>query len=219
MKYLGQPQSGSRADITAGRNRFGQYYRTKSIPVNPVSPKQAAIRQAFAELARTWRTLTNEQRASWGTLGDQLKKKDSLGQVYSLTGLQIFQSFNMVRKLISLEPLTTAPVFGTTWTPVLDNVAAEPGELHVSLATAAPPQKGLLIYASPPQSAGRHFNKQYRFMGFIPESEDNLDFTTAYIQAFGAPLVGQAVWVRMLPIDYTGQVGSADTVRVIVSNQ
>jgi len=219
MKYLGQPQSGSRADITAGRNRFGQYYRTKAIPVNPESPKQAAIRQAFAELARTWRTLTNQQRASWSSLGDQLKKKDSLGQVYSLTGLQIFQSFNMVRKMISLDPLTTAPVFGNTWTPTLDHVSAEPGEMNVTLATAAPSQKGLLVYASPPLSAGRTFNKIYRFMGFIPESEDNLDFTTAYIQAFGVPAVGQAVWVRMLPIDYTGQVGSADTVRVVVTNQ
>jgi len=219
MKYLGQPQSGSRADITAARNRFGQYYRTKSVPVQPASPKQTAIRQAFAELSRTWRTLTNAQRESWSSLGDQLKKKDSLGQVYSLTGLQIYQSFNMIRKLISLDPLTTAPVLGSTWIPVLDHVSAEPGEMNVTLTQAVQSQKALLVYASPPLSAGRQFNKIYRFMGYIEENEDNLDFTTSYIEAFGAPRVGQVVWIRMLPIDYTGQVGTADTVRVIVSNQ
>jgi len=69
MKYFGNPQSGSYAQMTASRNRFGQYFRTRAVPVNPATPQQLVQRARLSTNAAGWRDLTDGERAGWLSLG------------------------------------------------------------------------------------------------------------------------------------------------------
>src|SRR6266545_482051 len=94
MKILDVPQSGSVAGITSSRNRFGQYRRTRAIPVNPNTAFQATQRARLAASAALWRTLTAAQRAGWIDLAGAFTRTNSLGQPYNETGAQCFVSVN-----------------------------------------------------------------------------------------------------------------------------
>jgi len=94
MKYLGPTQSGSLAGDTASRNRFGQYFRRRAVPVNPSSTFQLNQRARMALNAAAWRALTAIQRAGWATLGLSMIRTDSLGQSYDLNGFLAYCSVN-----------------------------------------------------------------------------------------------------------------------------
>ena len=113
MKVLTAPQSGSQAGTTASRNRFGQYLRTRAIPVNPASGAQGLVRARMAANSAAWRVLTGAQRAGWVDLGTSMVRSDSLGQSYSLQGNQAYASVNNNRVLSGLAPVSDAPALVT----------------------------------------------------------------------------------------------------------
>src|SRR5437773_11561609 len=75
MKYLGPTQSGSENGTTASRNRFGQYFRRRAVPVQPRTAAQLAVRARMSNNAAAWRALTDAQRAAWESLGTQITRK------------------------------------------------------------------------------------------------------------------------------------------------
>jgi len=66
MKFLNGifgPVSGSVGGVTASRNKFGGYLKTKPNPVNPNSERQQSVRNTFAALAEQWsNSLTQDDR-------------------------------------------------------------------------------------------------------------------------------------------------------------
>lgn len=96
MKYtpsaLIGPLSRSAGSTTASHNRFGTYFRNRTIPTNPNTPKQATARATIQAASNAWRALTPTQRAGWTALGATQTRVDSLGNTYSLTGLQSYTS-------------------------------------------------------------------------------------------------------------------------------
>jgi len=83
--------SGSIAGVTHARNRFGNYIRPRTKPVNPNSAGQAAIRTALSYLAEYWHsTLTAAQRSSWNTYAASVGMKNRLGEPIFLTGFNHF---------------------------------------------------------------------------------------------------------------------------------
>lgn len=106
---LGQ-LSKSQGSTTASRNRFGSYLRNRVQPVNPNTSNQTAQRAVLAAASEQWRGLTVAQRAGWTALGLQMTRQDSLGQTYTLTGLQAFTSVYRVLTLAGAATLTDAPV-------------------------------------------------------------------------------------------------------------
>lgn len=98
MKYVpsivvGQ-LSKSAGSTTASRNRFGSYFRNRVNPMLVQNAATAAVRSSLATLSSNWRGLTEAQRTAWGILGTGITRTDSLGQTYTLTGLQAYCSVN-----------------------------------------------------------------------------------------------------------------------------
>lgn len=101
--------SKSQGSTTASHNRFGPYFRGRIIPVNPNTTKQALQRSIMQSASAGWRALTDVQRAGWTALGALMVRQDSLGNSYTLTGLQAYTSNYRNTKVIGTAQLSAAP--------------------------------------------------------------------------------------------------------------
>lgn len=128
MKYtpsaLLGPLSRSAGSTTASHNRFGTYLRNRVIPTNPNTTKQAAARATMASLSAGWRALSAGNRAGWTALGSQMTRLDTLGNSYTLTGLQAYTSVNRNLLTVGGAVSPTAPTFLTPTTLTLLTLTA-----------------------------------------------------------------------------------------------
>ena len=194
MKFLDVPQSGSVAGTTSSRNRFGQYRRTRAIPVNPNTPAQSNMRAILGACATNWSSLTEPQKMAWSTWTALHPQLDSLGQSVVLTGAMAFNKVNCVLVMMGraaviyppADPLPDAPALGAA---VLEVVAhAWDTATLAFLPTPVPSGVSFLIYGSPPKSSGTSFNGDFRFLTFAPASGVSpLDLSTVLQEKWGAP--------------------------------
>lgn len=84
--------SGSSGGITAGRNRFGLYLRSRTTPVNPNTDRQTQARSIMAFLAEYWREapMDDAKRLSWATYAASFNWNNRLGEAVNLTGFNAF---------------------------------------------------------------------------------------------------------------------------------
>ncbi|MBA7606359.1 hypothetical protein ES703_13507 [subsurface metagenome] len=84
--------SGSVAGSTFARNRFGNYMRARTKPVNPKSPRQSAARTAIMYLAEQWREtpMDDAKRLAWATYAAGVSWLNKLGETVKLTGFNHF---------------------------------------------------------------------------------------------------------------------------------
>ena len=178
MKYksaLLTTGSGKLRGIVASHNRGGQYLRGLTIPVNPNTSQQQAVRNALSTLqVRFSNTLTLAQRNGWATYAINTPVTDALGDSITLTGQQMYVKCNVPRLqsgaavvdappstsgLISLTlPVATIAAAGTTASVAFTNTD--------SWAIAAGGY--LLVYASRLISPTVNFFKgPYRFAGKV----------------------------------------------------
>jgi hypothetical protein len=202
MKVLKAPQSGSLAGITAGRNRFGQYERTRAIPVNPASVAQGAVRARLSTNSAAYRGLTSEQRAGWESLGNQMTRTDSLGQTYTLQGNQAYASVNNTRDLADLELLSDAPALSTPSAVAAIELEITPASFSLAYAPSpVPAGSNFAIFAGPIRSAGRKYEGDFRFMVVEPAAGATpLDIINLYAAKFGAPTVGSRIFVSLVNV-------------------
>ena len=82
---------GSIGGQTASRNRFGNYLRARTTPVNPRSSKQNKVRAVVQYLAQYWsNTLTQAQRDGWEVYAAAITRTNKLGAQIKLTGFNHF---------------------------------------------------------------------------------------------------------------------------------
>lgn len=91
------PQSGSQANTTASRGRYGQYYRNRAIPVNPNTPAQSANRNLFGAAASAWKGLSSTQRSAWNVFAATMPRVDRLGTTIYWSGMQTFVECYMIK--------------------------------------------------------------------------------------------------------------------------
>lgn len=87
---------GQMGGVVYSKNRYGNYIRNNSSPVNPNTPRQVAIRTAFTEVIQHWRdTLTIAQRLAWEQYAKETKIKDVFGLPITLTAPNMYCRFNI----------------------------------------------------------------------------------------------------------------------------
>jgi hypothetical protein len=197
MKVLKAPQSGSQAGTTAGRNRFGQYERTRAIPVNPNSSAQGLARARLSANSAAWRLLTAGQRAGWAGLAASMSRTDSLGQSYVMQGNQAYCSVNNIRLLQGLTVVADAPALATpaTITGLVITLTAASFSLAYT-PTPMPAAAYLGVWASPQRSAGRAYENDFRFIKVSAVAGASpLVILTEYTAKFGVPVVGNRIFI------------------------
>lgn len=116
IKYGGGivQMSGSIAGNTHARNRYGNYMRARTKPVNPNTSRQATARARIALLVQEWNdTLTAAQRTAWNSYADSVNWTNALGETINLSGFNMFVRSNMVRlycgaAIVAAGPTTMA---------------------------------------------------------------------------------------------------------------
>lgn len=131
IKYGGGiiQMSGSIAGNTHARNRFGNYMRARTKPVNPNSARQVDMRAFMSFIAEEWReTLTALQRGAWNTYAAAVAMQNKLGETIHPTGFNHFIRSNTI----------IADIGGTQVNdgPVNLNLPAQDGTLTVTASVA-----------------------------------------------------------------------------------
>jgi len=182
MKYksaMTTQASGSVDGMTASRNRFGRYMRSRAVPVNPQTAQQVAIRSLFAMYSTQWGgLLTPAQRATWNLYGANVPVTDKLGDQVNLTGANWYVGLNVPRSQadpVGLPALAAGPAIfdqGSMTPPTLTSVTAATSVAVIAFTDADPwtseDEAAMLIYASRPQSPSVDFFKgPYRLAGVL----------------------------------------------------
>lgn len=113
VKYGGGiiQMSGSIAGTTHARNRYGNYVRARTKPVNPNTNLQDVVRSAVAFLADRWaNTLTNVQRIAWNLYASSVAMQNKLGETIHLSGFNHYIRSNMIRKQTTQAIIDDGPV-------------------------------------------------------------------------------------------------------------
>ncbi len=103
--------SGSIAGDTFARNRYGNYARARTKPINPNTNDQNAVRAAVAMLTERWiETLTALQRTAWGLYASNVVMKNRLGESVHLTGFNHYIRSNANRARWGFATIDDGPV-------------------------------------------------------------------------------------------------------------
>lgn len=177
VKYGGgiTQMSGSIAGNTYARNRYGNYARARTKPVNPNSSRQVAVRSALAALTERWSdTLTAAQRAAWNLYASNVAMKNKLGETIHLSGFNHYLRSNVIALQIANTIVDDGPVVFELpeQDPTLAVTASEATqELTVSWDNAADwaVEDGghIYLFQGAPQNPQRNFFAgPWRFLGY-----------------------------------------------------
>lgn len=199
MKVLVAPQSGSYAGVTASRNRFGQYIRTRAIPVNPSSSFQNTVRARLATNSAAWRALTAVQRAGWNDLAGSMPRTDSLGQAYTPTGFGAYVGVNNNNVAAGNAVVSDAPAVVTPAALTIGTITLTAAAFTVAYTTTPLPAGArCFAYVSPQVSAGRAFNGDWRLLQVSAAAAASpVNLFAAYQARLGTPVVGNRVFIRL----------------------
>jgi len=204
--------SGSAGGLTASRNRYGMYFRSRSVPVNPQTTFQQSVRANLAAVVGFWAALTDAQRDGWDTYGANVSMLNKLGQAINLTGFSHYVRSNTPRIQAGLSVVDDAPeVFVLpSFTPFQITATAPAGVAIVSSPwDSGDPwvdldDGGLTIAISRPVSPTiNYFKGPFRFSDFVEgDSSTPPTSPTATVGPF-TTAVGQRVYTftRLLAPD------------------
>jgi len=209
MKFLDSPRSGSQAGTTASRNRFGQYYRTRAIPVNPDSSNQLQVRARLSANSAAWRALTSAQRAGWSDMASSITLTDRLGQSYTPTGFNAYVSVNNNNVAAGNSAVADAPAVVTPSALAIGAITLTAAAFTVAYTvTPLPAGARCFFYVSLQRSAGRAFEGDFRLLQVSAAAAASpVNAYAAYVARFGLPVVGNRVFIRLKC--YTGGFLSA----------
>ncbi len=182
MKFIpsvGGEYSGSVGGLTASRNRYGQYFRRRAVPVDPASLLQQQRRAAFALAVTRWaEVLDDAARQTWNDYAANTPVLDSLGQSINLTGQAMYIRSQTMVDLAGGTDLELAPTTFDlgTFTPFVIGVISEAALTLVQAFTntddwASTVGGFALLFVGRQQNPGRNFFKgPYAFVGKITGS-------------------------------------------------
>ncbi len=186
------------------------------MPTNPNTPNQAAARIRLANFSQDYKAMDDGEKAAWRELGDQMQRSDSLGQSYSLSGLQAFTSINVNLTKLGLAAVTIAPAMPESVGLVTLGAisATEGGAFTVAFTpTPVPADSKLVIEASGPVSAGKNFvpRSAYKFIQAVNAAGTSPATITTNWEAIYGPLttavINPKVFVRACFVDSLGFQG------------
>lgn len=105
---------GKQGGTVYSRNRYTNYTRQKTSPVNPNTIKQSQVRNKFGNISSAWRQLGSNFQQSWINLADQLAPTNVFGNSFKYTGFNVFMLGNQT---LQANGITSAVVQAAPPTP------------------------------------------------------------------------------------------------------
>jgi len=196
--------SGSIAGDTFARNRYGNYVRSRTKPINPNTARQVEVRAALSLLTEHWAdVLTAAQRAAWDLYASNVVMKNKLGEAIHLTGFNHFIRSNVLRIMTSGPYVPAGPVVfelpGTD--PMTTITASEATQLITvtfddTLPWANEVGGKLYMFGGQPQNPQRNFFKgPWRGGGFFAGQVGAAPASPLPVGTFFALAAGQRLWM------------------------
>lgn len=188
------------------KNRGGNYVRTGTVPNNPQTSAQMAVRASFGQFSSMWSALTESQRNAWAEQAREHPRTNSVGTEIILSGKAYFQSVNQNLSTIG-EPMIEAPVEYDQPNSVLELSVTfdETGRLGIE-GLADDDENPIVVLASPPVSAGTSYIKnRLRVLDIVSPSSGQFGVNEAVYNAlFGLPPVGSKVFAAAYAVSSSG---------------
>jgi len=213
MKFISPLLSDARASLggaTFSKNRGGNYIRSKVAPVQPRTVAQQNVRAGLATLAGMWKSLSAAEVAGWNSLASGITLKDSLGNSYSPSGIDLFVGNNRnlsdIGQTVVETPPSGSPNFDDI-SPVLATASAgTPTFAVVPTISAAPTGFSFLVRATPQLSPGISYvgKSEYRIVGYFPATSfASLNVLSDYVAKFGSLIAGRKIQVAVSLVQIT----------------
>lgn len=218
--------SGSIAGNTFARNRYGNYVRARTVPVNPSSSRQVKVRAIVAVLTERWNeTLTAVQRTAWGTYAAAVVMKNKLGESIKLSGFNHYIRSNcgyvdLGGGYFDDGPTTLSlaqqdPTFAIAASAATQNISVT---FDTDLDWVSEPGAGMYLLDGRPQIATRNFFAgPYRGLEWIgggqpPGPASPQDHTGIFTL-----VEAQKIWVQARIIRYDGRLSEPFSANCIVA--
>lgn len=213
--------SGSIAGDVHARNRFGNYIRPRTKPVNPSTPRQETARAVMAFLAEYWHNdLTAVQRGLWDVYAAAVAMTNRLGETIHLTGFNHFMRTNAARLRYGGATIEAAPTIlslpeqDPTLVCAEETIATQAFSFSFNAAGWAAngdSKMAMLIYQGQPQLASRNFfGGPWRYMHVVGAGE-GIGGTSPADAVFPFAL-GQKVWFQARIMTDSGRLTNLWTV-------
>ena len=201
---------GAIGGIVFSRNKSGAIARQRTVPINPKTALQSAIRAIIASVSQSWRTATSTaQKAAWAVFGANVDAKNKLGETIKLSGFNQYVKSNTAAINAGLPAILDAPVVFTL--PGEDStLAAVVSEAAQTIAVTfddtldwvGEDDAALLVYMGLPQDDSvEFFNGPWRYAGALlgdaadpPETGDPVP--CSFVCAAGQKIFTQAKIIR-----------------------
>lgn len=216
IRYVeGQQRSGSLGATVYSRNRFGQYLRPRSVPVNPNTDRQNVVRTILRQLAIAWnQDLSAAQRDGWKTYGDNVAMLNKFGDPVYLTGLNHYVRSNCGILQVGGSRVDDAPTtynLGDSEQALAVSASEATQELSVTfddqLDWCDEDGAAELVYCGQPQNPSHtFFGGPWRLAGSIDGDSVSPPTTPATIAAPFTFVEGQRIWVRTRIIRADGRL-------------
>jgi len=196
------------------RNRGGAYVKNRVIPSNPKTPAQNAVRSAFGSIAQSWRSLTKGQRAAWNSATANYQIVDSLGDIRTLSGAQLFQQLNLNLNAVDVRTLLSPAQPQGAPNNEFDIASMTSEDFSIETTKIA---DGSLIevFATPSLSPGvSNVSNQLRKIGVftVQDVVPTLSIGEAYTAKFGDLVDGSTVGVSLRSVNsITGEASTKNT--------
>lgn len=208
--------SGSIAGITMSRNKGGNYMRARSIPTNPNTSLQQAVRAAMSQLTVLWQdTLTVAQRAAWATYAENVPLLNPLGQARNVTALNMYVRSNISRIQAGEPRVDDGPTtfnLGEYTSPsfAIDTASDEVDVTFTDTDTwANEDDAAMLVYGSTPKDPTiEYFKGPYQLLGVIQGDSTTAPTSPAAIALPQAIVAGQRAFFRAIVSRADGRLSS-----------
>ena len=198
------------------KNRFGNYIRNKTTPVNPQTTFQQNARAVLSAMSQAWAGISEAQRNGWRALAQTMPFTDIFGDPKTLTGQMMYVKLNTNLEKIGQSAIADAPAKeAIPYIEVASVVATQTASALVSLDLTIDPATvpagfAVAVYATPAVNPGINFVKnQFRFLGIAPAPAVGvIDLEPLWNARFGSAVDDQRVFVRIALVSETsGQQG------------
>lgn len=218
--------SGSIGGDTHGRNRYGNYIRARTKPVNPRTSRQVKVRSIMAMLVERWsETLNAAQRTAWNLYGNSVSMKNKLGEAIFLSGFNHYIRSNGWRVELGRAIVDAGPIVFELpgQDPEMAIAVSEATQLVTitfddGLAWCSEDEGMLTILEGTPQNVQRNFfGGPYKGRsGKIGNSGAPItspqDYTAIHVLS-----EGQRVWVKFRIAREDGRISEPFTANVIIA--
>lgn len=210
---------GSIAGNTFSRNRYGNYVRARTTPVNPQSSRQVDSRNDMAYVSQLWRSDASQaNRDAWNQYASNVEATNKLSEVINLSGYNQFCKSNKVAKNAGLAEILAAPTIYTA--PGTDptfaaTVDAGTGKITITFDDTREwvdeDDAAMIIEMGLPQDDSiNFFNGPWRYAGaLLGDSVTPLTSPDATVDVPFQVADGQKVWVRAKIIRADGRISAS----------